>query len=231
MKFPGKPLAIGAALVIVAAGTFGAFRYASAQEGAATPTTTASNATPGANVTKRQQAVDAFLGKVASNLNVSPDQLKTAIKDAGGQTVDELVSSGKLTAAQGAKLKDAISSGKYPALSRLFRRAELLRHVRRGVVASAAKAMNMQPKDLATELKAGKSIADVASEHNVSLDTVKTGITTDAKARLDTAVKNGTITQQQEDNAMQRLSANLDNILNHHKGDQKTPVASATPGA
>jgi hypothetical protein len=234
MKIPSKALAIGAATVIIASGTFGAFHYASAQEGTSTPSTATASATPGtgANGTKRQQAVDAFLGKVATNLNVSADQLKTALKDAGTQTIDGLVSSGKLTQAQATKLKDAINSGKYPELSRLFRRGAARRLVAaKLIVTSSAKAINIQPADLKTELKAGKSIADVAGEHNISLDTVKTQITTDAKAKLDTAVQNGKITQAREDAAMTKLESSLDKILSRHKGDTTAPAASATPGA
>lgn len=233
MKIPAKALAIGAAVVVVAAATFGAFRYTSAQEATPTPSTAATaNATPGANAGKRQQAVDAFLGKVAANLNISPDTLKTAIKDAGLQTVDDLVTSGKLTQDQGAKLKAAINSGKYPELSRLFKRRAVVRlGVEKGLIASSAKAINIAPKDLVAELKAGKSIAQVAAERNVSLDTVKSQITTAAQAKLNTAVQDKRITQAQADAAMQKLTANLDTILNRQKGNKQAPAASATPGA
>jgi hypothetical protein len=117
-------------------------------------------------------------------------------------------------------------------LSRLFRRGAARRLVAaKLIVTSSAKAINIQPADLKTELKAGKSIADVAGEHNISLDTVKTQITTDAKAKLDTAVQNGKITQAREDAAMTKLESSLDKILSRHKGDTTAPAASATPGA
>ncbi|MBF6600298.1 MAG: hypothetical protein IVW36_07300 [Dehalococcoidia bacterium] len=233
MNIPAKALAIGAAVIVVAGATFGAFRYASAQEGSPTPSTTATaNATPGANAGKRQQAVDAFLAKVAANLNISPDTLKAAMKNAGLQTVDDLVGSGKLTPDQATKLKAAINSGKYPELSRLFkRRAAGWLGVEKGIIASSAKAMNIAPKDLVAELKAGKSVAQVAAERNASLDTVKSQITTDAQAKLNTAVQDKRISQAQADAAMQKLTANLDTILNRQKGDKQAPVASATPGA
>ena len=228
MKLPTKALALGAAVLIMAAGTFGAFHYASAQEGTSTPGATAgASATP----TKRQQAVDAFINKVAANLNISPDQLKGAVKDAALQTVDEQVAAGKLTQAQGDKIKAAINSGKYPQLARLFRmRQTILQQVRRGIVVSSARAIGIAPQGLASQLKSGKSIADVAAEHNVSLDTVKSQITSDFQAKLDQLVKDGKVTQAQADNAMQKLQANLDKILTH-QGTQGADAASPTPGA
>ena len=218
MKISSKALGIAAALVIAAAGTFGALRFASAQQG------NAPSATEGAGV--RQ----AYLEKVAANLGVSVDTLKSAMKDAGIATVDEQVANGHLTEAQGAKIKDAINSGKFPELAKAFRRnhARVEVAVRRNILASAAAAIGVQPKDLATELKSGKSIAAVAGEHNVPVDDVKARITSDAKAKLDALVASGKLKQEREDAMMSKLQANLDKIVNHVGGK---PAADATPGA
>jgi polyhydroxyalkanoate synthesis regulator phasin len=222
-----KAAAIATAVVVAGAATFGAFRLASAQQATPTPPASAS-ATAG----PRQAAREAFLDKVAAALNITPDALKAAIKDASLQTVQDLVKSGKLTQPQADKLTQAINSGKYPELARLFgqRRAGLAARLRYGIIASAAKAIGVTPKDLRSELKTGKSIADVAAGHNVSLDAVKAQISGDAKTKLDALVAKGTLTQQQEDALLQKLSASLDKILNHHKG-QKAPTASPTAGA
>jgi hypothetical protein len=219
MKISSTALGIAAALVIAAAATFGALRFASAQQGNSTP-----SATAGAGV--RQ----AYLEKVATNLGVSVETLKSAMKDAGIATVDEQVANGHLTEAQGAKIKDAINSGKFPELAKAFRRnnARIEVAARRNIVASAAAAIGVQPKDLATELKSGKSIAAVAGEHNVSLDDVKARISSDAKAKLDALVASGKLKQEREDAMMSKLQANLDKIVNHVGG---TPAAAATPGA
>ena len=232
MKIPSKALALGAAVAVVAAGTFGAFHFASAQEAtpaASTPaaSTPGGSATPGAGAQVKQE----FLQNLATSLNVSVDTLKSDLKSAGLQTVGQAVQSGKLTTEQAAKIKDAISSGKLGALRRFIGRARLRAAIglRAQIVKSAATAINIQPSDLRSELKSGKSIADVAQEHNVSIDTVKTQITNDVKAKLDQAVKNGKITQQREDLALSKLQANLDKIVNKVQGQK--PAPSATPGA
>lgn len=209
MKFSTKILAAGAAAVVLAAGAIGAATYVSAQ----TPGPTA-----GVPQTVRQQ----FLGRLAQNLNVSPEQLTSALKTTELQTVDDLLANGKITQAQADKLKDAINSGKDLGLGRLLGRWEEAREkiataLRREIVKSAADAIGVGVGNLRNELKDGKSIADVAAEHNVSLDTVKSRITSDVKARLDKAVANGKITQAREDQMMQRLANNLDTILNKKK--------------
>lgn len=51
-------------------------------------------------------------------------------------------------------------------------------------LAAAAKALGMTQADLKTELAAGKSIADVAAERNVDVQTVIDALVADAKSRL-----------------------------------------------
>ncbi len=217
MKITSKAAALTLAVVIAAAGSFGAFRYASAQEGGSTVT-----ATP----TAKRDRGDDFVSHLAANLNVSPDQLRTAIKNAALQTVDDRVADGTLPPDQAAKIKERINSGKGLELGALFgkhrheERGERIDRFRHMIIESAAKAIGVQPKDLVAELKGGKSIADAALEHNVSLDTVKSQITSDAHSKLSALVSEKKITQDQANAIMQQLSAHLDQILNRHKGDK-----------
>jgi hypothetical protein len=209
MKLPTKLLAASAAVVVLAAGAIGAATYVSAQ----TPGQTQSQGTA------RQQ----FLDRLAGNLNVTPDQLTGALKTTELQTVDDLLANGKITQAQADKLKDAINSGKDLGLGKLLaargRAAEKLRlAIRKEIVTSAAGAIGISPADLRKEFKDGKSIADVAGEHSVSLGTVKAKITSDAKAKLDKLVTDGKIKQAREDKMLQTLADNLDKILNEKKG-------------
>ena len=169
--------------------------------------------------TKREAIRADFFAKVAENLHVTVDQLKSAIKDAEVQTVDDMQATGTITPDQAAKLKDRINNSKGLALRGLFAppRAKRALAVRREIVTSAAAAIGIAPKDLRTELQAGKSIADVAGEHSVSIDSVKSQITADAKAKLDQAVSKGRLTQDKEDAALKKLDDSLDDILNKRR--------------
>ena len=169
--------------------------------------------------TKRQAIRADFFGKVAQNLHVTVDQLKSAIKDAELQTVDDMQAAGTINADQAAKLKDRINNSKGLGLRGLFAppRAKRALAVRSEIVTSASAAIDIAPKDLRTELQAGKSIADVAGEHGVSLNDVKSRITYDARAKLDQAVSKGRLTQEKEDAALKKLADSLDDILNKHR--------------
>lgn len=62
-----------------------------------------------------------------------------------------------------------------------------------------AKALGVTESDLVAQLKAGKSIADVAKDKNVDLDTVIAALTDAFKAHLDEEVASGEITQEVAD--------------------------------
>ena len=206
-------IALGAGAVLAAAGAFGAISMTSAQ----TP-----SQTPGATATKRQQVRDDFVNHLATNLNVTADQLTSATKSAELQTVDDLLADGTLTAGQGAKLKERINSSQGLVLGRFLgarakQQMERLERIRRGIVESSAQAIGIDAATLRDALKGGSSIADVAAQHSVSLDTVKAQISGDAKTKLDAAVQKGTITQAREDALLQTLSGKLGQILNKKK--------------
>lgn len=205
MKITGKFVALAGVAVVVTAGAIGAITMASAQ----TPT---QSPAAGAGTT----AKETFLSKFAANLGVTVDQVKTAGKDAASSTVDDLVAQGKLTQAQATKLKDKISSGQGFGLRRFLQNRRAAK-VKAGIAKSAADAIGIDVSELRAAFQNGSSIAEVAGQHNVSVDAVKTGITDDAKAKLDAAVQAGKITQAREDTALQNLASKLDEIVNKKK--------------
>jgi hypothetical protein len=62
------------------------------------------------------------------------------------------------------------------------------RQIRRAGVAISAQTIGVTPQDLATELRSGKSIADVADEHNVSAQKVVNALVAAADSTITTAV-------------------------------------------
>lgn len=215
MKLTSTLLAVAAAAAVLAGSALAAAGVASAQE----PTPT-----PAATLGQHRSLGQRFLEKLAGNLGISFDQLKQAIKTTELQIVDEMAADGKLSPDQAQKLKDKINSGQGLGLGRFlgaYHRGRIdgarLQRLKAGIVRSAATAIGVQPRDLVKELKAGKSIADVAAAHNVSLDTVKAQITSDVQAKLNDAVSKGTITQAKADQLLQQLTAKLDDILNKKK--------------
>lgn len=69
-----------------------------------------------------------------------------------------------------------------------------------------AKALNMSEADLRAALVDGKSVADLATEKKVDLQTVINAIMADAKTRLDAAVSSGKITQARADQMLVNMA-------------------------
>jgi hypothetical protein len=150
-----------------------------------------------------------ILERVAEKLGIDVETLRGAFKDARLDAVDDAVANGAITEEQAAKARERIEQGK-PL--RYGHRAAALR-VRRAIVESAAGAIGMTLEELREELKAGKSIADVAGEHGVSIDNVKSRIVSDATTKLDELVADGRIDQARADAALAKLQERLDTIV------------------
>ena len=73
----------------------------------------------------------------------------------------------------------------------------------------AAKAIGITEAALDTELGAGKTLAAVATAHNVTVQTVIDALVADAKDELAAAVKAGTITQAQADAESANITARV----------------------
>jgi len=79
--------------------------------------------------------------------------------------------------------------------------------------ATIATTLKMTPAELLTELRSGKSVADVAGAKGVSLDTVIAAIVDEQAKQLSAAVAAGRITQAQADAALANLKENLPELL------------------
>lgn len=87
-----------------------------------------------------------------------------------------------------------------------------------------AKALGISEDELRTAQQDGKTIADLASEKGVALDTIIDAIIADETTRLDQAVTDGKITQEQADQRLSDLKSNLPDMLS------QTPPANLGPG-
>jgi hypothetical protein len=83
-----------------------------------------------------------------------------------------------------------------------------------GSLDAAAKAIGIDPSALRDELRAGKSIADVAKEHNVDVQTVIDAMVGDLKSHLSDAVKAGHLTQEQADKIAADATQRITELVN-----------------
>src|SRR5205085_1967092 len=100
------------------------------------------------------------------------------------------------------------------------------RAARRGVLAGlrkqalelAAKAIGISPADRAKELKAGKSVADVAGEHNVPTQTVIDALVQAGDKKIEAAKTAGKITAGEATKLENRLPNLVTKLVNAHRG-------------
>ncbi len=78
-----------------------------------------------------------------------------------------------------------------------------------------AKALNMSAADLQADLAKGMSIKDIAQAQKVDLQTVINTLVTNATTRINDAVKNKKITQQQADKLIANLKTRITNMVNN----------------
>jgi hypothetical protein len=86
--------------------------------------------------------------------------------------------------------------------------------LRRQAVVVSAKSMGVTPQALGAELRSGKSIAEVAAEHNVSIGTVTGALASAATAKINAAVSNGKLTASQAQKIESRLPDYLARVVN-----------------
>jgi hypothetical protein len=89
------------------------------------------------------------------------------------------------------------------------------KELRKAGLTVSAKAIGITPQALAADLKAGNSIAGVASQHNVNPQTVVTALVNAADARVNQAVTAGKLTSTQASNIESRLPTTVTKIVDH----------------
>jgi len=157
---------------------------------------------------------------VAARLGIAPDKLRQAFRDAIAARIDAAVKAGKLTPEQGAKLKERLSNAnglglrlrgrlamKHPGLVRGIHRVHRLGPV--------TKYLDITPQELRSELRAGKSLAQIATAHGKTVDGLVDAIVAPAKAGLDKAVETGHLTRQRADELLSRLTDAVEQAVQH----------------
>ncbi len=91
----------------------------------------------------------------------------------------------------------------------------------RAAVKTAAQVIGIAPEALAAELKAGRSIAEVAEAEGVEVTKVTDALVAKGTARIDRAVADGKITAARAAKLEARLPKLAERIVNLHKGDRQ----------
>jgi ribosomal protein S20 len=168
---------------------------------------------------------------VAGEHNVDPATVVNAVVGALTQRIDQAAAEGKIDADRAAKAK-----AKVPDLANRFvnetksaRSGAGRRHrVLREAVNSAAKEIGVSEDDLKQALKDGKSIAQVAKEHDKSADDVVDAIVKKATSAIDQAVKNGKIDAKKADEIKQKLPDRAKQFVNREPKQRGSGTTTTT---
>ncbi|HEV8634459.1 MAG TPA: DUF2680 domain-containing protein [Chloroflexota bacterium] len=199
----------------------------------ATAATAALAQTPEPKPTEKPRAERAneLLDGLASRLGKSPEELRAAIVAAQKDLVAKALAAGRLTQEQANRLTQRIEQRAAEGLGLgALRAPKIAARVAPKIAATRELAhfLNLEPRELAQELRAGKSLAEVAQAKGKSRDDVKAFLTNQAKTRFDKLVADGRLTREQADARLKALTERLDRAI-----DQKVPArrGRAAPGA
>jgi hypothetical protein len=239
MRFARRKLAIGATGIAVLSGAGGAFAATQQKSGSTRP----------------DPAVEqkAFLDDLAKRLNVTTDQLDSAIKGAASDRIDAAVAAGTLTKAQGDAAKQRIASGTgVPLLGGGPGFGHGPGGPRGGgfpggpggpgpggpgprggaffgALDGASAYLGLTDAQLRKQLESGKSLADIAKANGKTTDGLKAAITAATKAKLDQAVTDKKLTDAQRTQILSGLDKRLDALISGKPGARDSRVGPGRP--
>jgi hypothetical protein len=159
----------------------------------------------------------AFFDAVAKHLGISPEELEDATKAAAIDQVDAALAEGKITEEQAEKMKERIESGEGPAFfgPRFFGGHRGFHLQAPGdQLTAAAGYLGLSVDELRERLRDGQSLADLAKAEGKSVEGLEQAIVHAAKKKLDQAVDDGVLTQEQADDILDRIEAHVDDMVN-----------------
>ncbi|MBI2953173.1 MAG: hypothetical protein HYY30_02590 [Chloroflexi bacterium] len=168
-----------------------------------------------------------FIDKLANILGKTPEETRGAITQAQKDVVADALKQGKITQQQadraneridkvgaflplqrpGGPMPQGLRPGKpsQPLQLKLMPQGQALK--------SAAELLGVPPGQVMKDLRAGKSLAQIAQDHGKTRDQLKEAILENAQNAVQNAVANGKLTQEKADNAITKLQSNLDDFI------------------
>ncbi len=138
--------------------------------------------------------------QIATDLGITPDQLKTRMQDAEKARLQALVTSGKLTQAQADQMSQ--HAGQFhPGMPMKGGKSM----DKTAFLEGQAKLLGIPTDDLSARLASGKTFDQIATDLGITKDQLKTRMQDAQKARVQALVTSGKLTQAQADQILQRM--------------------------
>jgi predicted DNA-binding protein (UPF0251 family) len=163
----------------------------------------------------------AVIDDAAKQLGVKPSDLDAALKQALKNRVDAAVTAGRLTKAEGDRIKARIDAGEVPFLfggrGFGFKHDGFGHHGMHGHgphLDAAASYLGLSEDQLQQQLESGKTLAQVAKAQGKSVEGLVDAMLADKKKALDDAVASGKLTKAERDEFVAGLKARVTDLVN-----------------
>jgi len=167
-----------------------------------------------------------FHEAVAGVLGISVDEYDAALDQARDQVLDKAVEEGNLTQDQAERIRERAAEGFGPGMmgggfgrgmmgrGMMDRGWGIMGDSEDSLIAIAADKLGMTVDELTTQLKDGKTVADLAKEKGVDLQTIVDAFMAARQETLNQAVTDGKITQEQADQMLENMRDMIEDHLN-----------------
>lgn len=163
------------------------------------------------------QLFDKLWEKVAGKLGISQDQLTQAVKSSETDLIDEALANGTISQDRADKLKERIANSDHIVLPGVGRHGKGGGcHEAGAALDVAAGVLGIDKDTLMNDLRNGQSLAEIAQAQGKNVDDFKAALLDSAHQKLNELVSQGTLAQDKADKMFQRLSDNIDQIINAH---------------
>lgn len=167
------------------------------------------------------------IAEVAQAHDVDPQKVIDALVAAGNKKLDERVAAGTLDADRAAKLKEKLPSFADRIVNHTPTGHANGRHrrgaTRRAGLKIAAETIGIDSQQLVSEIRAGKTVADVARAHDVDPQQVIDALVAAATKRIDDAVANGNLDASRAAELKDQLVERITKLVN------ETPHRASAP--
>ena len=171
---------------------------------------------------------DHYLELLADNLGVTVEEIEGALTQTHLDLVAEKVADGTTTEEEAAEIIERIESGEgrlFPPFGRHGGGHGKLQRLHGLIVENSAEVLGLEVDALKDELRAGNSLADVATAQGADIEQFKADVLTGVAADLDEKVADESITQEQADMILEKITESIDRIV------EKVPGEGSEDGA
>ena len=165
---------------------------------------------------------------VATEHSVDPANVVNAVVAALTQRIDQAAAQGKIDANRADQAKQKVPDIANRFVNETKSKRGRGRAILKDAANAAAKEIGVSVADLKQARKDGKSIAQVAKDHNKSVDDVVNAIVKQATSDIDQAVKDGKLDSKKADQIKQKLPDRAKQLVNREPKQRGAGTTTTT---